>query len=77
MTVHEALRPLEGKLIVSCQAEPSDSFYGQMHLFARASVESGAAGIRANGPEDVRAIRAAVRVPVIGIHKRMQADGKS
>lgn len=36
----------------------------------------GVAGIRANGAADVRAIRASVSVPTIGIEKRMQDDGK-
>ncbi len=67
---------LLGKLIVSCQADPEDAFYGRMDLFARAAVAGGAAGIRANGPDDVRAIRAAVSVPIIGIQKRVVADGR-
>ena len=40
-----------------------------MARFAQAAVQGGAAGIRANGPEDIRAIRQAVRVPIIGIWK--------
>lgn len=71
-----AMTELKDKLIVSCQADPEDAFHGHMDLFARAAVSAGAGGIRANGPDDVRAIRAAVPVPIIGIQKRMQADGK-
>ena len=67
---------LRGKLIVSCQADPGDAFYGKMDSFAQAAVAGGAAGIRANGAVDVRAIRAAVGVPIIGIWKRPQSDGK-
>jgi N-acetylmannosamine-6-phosphate 2-epimerase/N-acetylmannosamine kinase len=33
-------------------------------------------GVRANGPEDVAAIRSSVDVPIIGIAKLMQADGR-
>jgi predicted NBD/HSP70 family sugar kinase/putative N-acetylmannosamine-6-phosphate epimerase len=46
-----------------------------MARFARAAVEGGAMGIRANGPDDVRAIRQAVKVPIIGIEKAQQDDG--
>ena len=71
-----AIDALRGKLIVSCQAGPQDAFYGGMDLYARAAAEGGAAGIRANGPDDVRSIHEAVRLPIIGIHKRLQPDGE-
>ncbi|HEX8985136.1 MAG TPA: putative N-acetylmannosamine-6-phosphate 2-epimerase, partial [Bryobacteraceae bacterium] len=71
-------RQLEGRLIVSCQAPDGDPFRdsASMARFARAAVAGGAAGIRANGVEDIRAIRQAVPVPIIGIDKRLQDDGK-
>jgi glucokinase-like ROK family protein len=47
-----------------------------MARFARAAVEGGAAGIRANGLDDVQAIRQAVNVPIIGIWKAQQDDGE-
>ena len=47
-----------------------------MARFARAAVAGGAMGIRANGPDDVRAIRQAVGVPIIGISKTLQDDGE-
>lgn len=74
----ESFRPLRGKLIVSCQAWEDDPFHGAEHMarFARAAVEGGAAGIRANGPADIRAIRATVDVPVIGLQKRIVSDGR-
>jgi putative N-acetylmannosamine-6-phosphate epimerase len=40
-----------------------------MVAMAQAAVAGGAAGIRANGPDDVAAIRKAVDVPVIGLWK--------
>jgi glucokinase-like ROK family protein len=46
-----------------------------MARFARAAVEGGARGIRAEGPEDIRAIRKAVDVPIVGIRKSRQLDG--
>jgi putative N-acetylmannosamine-6-phosphate epimerase/predicted NBD/HSP70 family sugar kinase len=73
-----SLQTLHRRLIVSCQAWEDDPFYGpgRMALFARAAVEGGAAGIRANGPDDVREIKAATGVPVIAIQKRVAADGR-
>lgn len=76
MKIPDSLRCFEGRLIVSCQADEQDAFYGRMDLFARAAVAGGAAGIRANGVHDVQAIRAAVNVPVIGIEKVVQQDGQ-
>jgi N-acetylmannosamine-6-phosphate 2-epimerase/N-acetylmannosamine kinase len=65
-------------LIVSCQASTGDAFRDSDAIarFAKAAVDGGARGIRANGPEDIRAIRAAVAVPVIGLHKAVVDDGK-
>jgi hypothetical protein len=60
MSIPESCLKLQGRLIVSCQADESDAFYGLMDRFARAAAAGGAAGIRANGPQDVRAIRNAV-----------------
>src|SRR5581483_1687076 len=69
---------LAGRLIVSCQAPDADVFRDSesMARFARAAAAGGAGGIRANSPEDVRAIRQAVAIPVIGLQKRLQPDGK-
>ncbi len=60
-----------GGLVVSCQAPRTSPLHGPapMALMARAAVTGGAAGIRANGPADVAAIRAVVGVPIIGISK--------
>lgn len=62
-------------LVVSCQARADNPLHGAafMAAMARASVQGGAAGIRANGTADVAAIRSAVDVPVIGILKRWDA----
>jgi N-acylglucosamine-6-phosphate 2-epimerase len=62
---------LRGGLIVSCQPQPDSTFKGPrvMALFARAAEMGGAAGIRANGPADVRAINRATPLPIIGINK--------
>ena len=65
------LAKLHGGLIVSCQAKPGEPFYGSkyMSVFAKCAEIAGAVGIRANGPSDIRAIRKAVKLPILGIHK--------
>lgn len=69
---------LRGGLIVSCQSSEGDAFHASslMARFARAARDGGAVGIRANSPQDIAAIREAVALPVIGIQKRMMADGR-
>ncbi|MFI0899033.1 N-acetylmannosamine-6-phosphate 2-epimerase [Streptomyces sp. NPDC020983] len=62
---------LAGRLVVSCQALPGEPLHGPVHMsaMARSAVMGGAAAVRVNGPEDVAAVRGAVRVPVIGLWK--------
>jgi glucokinase-like ROK family protein len=78
MNVPEVSRHFEGKLIASCQASRGDVFRDPLLIarLAQASLAGGAAAIRADGPEDVRAIRAITNAPIIGIYKVMQADGR-
>ena len=66
---------LRGALIVSCQAGPDEPLHGLgvMAGMARAAVQGGAGGIRAEGLPDIRSIRSAVDVPVIGLIKRKVA----
>jgi N-acylglucosamine-6-phosphate 2-epimerase/N-acetylmuramic acid 6-phosphate etherase len=63
-------------LIVSAQARADNPLHGAgfMAAMARAAEQGGAAAIRANGPDDIRAIRAASALPVIGINKIESAD---
>lgn len=70
------LKQLQGRLVVSCQAAPSPSLEdsGVLAAIAKAAVAGGSAGIRADGPENVRAIRERTGVPVVGIWKRMFPD---
>jgi predicted NBD/HSP70 family sugar kinase/putative N-acetylmannosamine-6-phosphate epimerase len=70
-------RSFEGRLIVSCQAAEGDAFRTSdaMARFARAALDGGAMGIRAEGAEDIAAIRAAVDLPIIGIRKSQHEDG--
>ncbi|RKN15778.1 putative N-acetylmannosamine-6-phosphate 2-epimerase [Micromonospora musae] len=73
------LDDLAGGLVVSCQPLPDDPDdpmrdpYVQARV-AAAVVRGGAVAVRANGPADVRAIRAAVDVPLIGLYKHGAAD---
>jgi N-acylglucosamine-6-phosphate 2-epimerase len=70
--MNSLIESLSGKLIVSCQAvagEPlNDPIY--MAAMARAVAVGGAAGIRANGADNIAAIRASVALPILGINKR-------
>jgi N-acylglucosamine-6-phosphate 2-epimerase len=63
---------LKGKLIVSCQARGDNPLYGPVFMAAMAAAaeQAGAAGIRANGVEDIAAIRRRVKLPIIGIDKQ-------
>ena len=62
---------LRGNLVVSCQAHGSHPLRdaGTIGALAECAVIGGAAGIRADGPEDIAEIKRRVQVPVIGIHK--------
>ncbi len=63
---------LRGGLIVSCQA-PDGSPLDRPEIiaaFALAAERSGARGVRINRPENIRAVRAASWMPIIGIYKQ-------
>jgi glucokinase-like ROK family protein len=47
-----------------------------MARFAQAAIAGGAAAIRANGADDIRAIRRVTAAPIIGIQKRTMEDGR-
>lgn len=61
---------LKKGLIVSCQARVDNPLHGPhfMGAMALAARDGGAVAIRANGPADIAAVKAA-GLPVIGIHK--------
>ena len=70
-SLDQLIAQLRGGLIVSCQALPDEPLHGAaiMARMALAAWEGGAVGIRANGSDDIRAIRAAVPLPLIGLYK--------
>lgn len=74
--MNPVIKNIRGGLIVSCQA-PTDTPLGQPEVLAalaEAAVRGGAVGIRANLPQNIRAIRQLVSAPVIGIYKHTLPD---
>ena len=71
MTTSDLIVSLRGGLIVSCQALPYEPLFGPeiMARLAVAAEAGGAAGIRANSPADIAAIRAVTSLPLIGLSK--------
>jgi N-acylglucosamine-6-phosphate 2-epimerase len=67
----KVIEKIKKGLIVSCQASEEEPLHGSifMQKMAIAAVEGGAIGIRANGVEDVKAIRSITDLPIIGINK--------
>ncbi|CAH0119234.1 MULTISPECIES: N-acetylmannosamine-6-phosphate 2-epimerase [unclassified Paenibacillus] len=72
MNIHEFKRGL----IVSCQAQPDEPFFGSDYMakMAVAAEMGGAIGVRVNTVPDIVAVRKAVSIPVIGIIKRQYPD---
>lgn len=70
------LDEIKGRLIVSCQALQGEPLHGasMMGHMALAAKLGGAAGIRAQGREDVLDIMRTAGLPVIGIVKRDYSD---
>ena len=61
----------KGQLIVSCQAAEGEPLHGADHIAALAQTVQmgGAAGIRIDGPENIRAVRWLSDLPLIGSYK--------
>ena len=64
---------LVGQLIVSCQAAPGTPFGNEASIAAMAlcAAKGGAGGLRVCWGDNIRAVKAATDLPVIGIHKRL------
>jgi len=67
------VKQVERQLIVSCQALPEEALFGSdiMAKMAISAARGGAKAIRANTPVDVKAIRQAVDLPLIGLYKEV------
>lgn len=63
---------LKGRLVVSCQASPGDPLEDTdaIRRMALAAIRGGAAGLRLNSVDQIRAIRRDTDLPIIGIEKR-------
>jgi N-acylglucosamine-6-phosphate 2-epimerase len=70
------IKRVEKQLIVSCQALPDEALFGSdiMAKMAVSVARGGARAIRANTPVDVKAIRQAVDLPLIGLYKEVMPD---
>ncbi|NWL88873.1 N-acetylmannosamine-6-phosphate 2-epimerase [Paenibacillus sp. 79R4] len=70
--LHSIIQSLKGGLIVSCQALEGEPFYGSDYMarFAIAAEMGKAVGIRANTPQDIRAIKQVSHLPLIGLWKQ-------
>ena len=70
------LDKVKGRLIVSCQALENEPLHSPfiMGIMAKAAMEGGAVGIRAQGVEDIIEIKKVTGLPVIGIIKRNYED---
>ena len=76
MGKQEIIDQLKGGLIVSCQMEKHAPCYSEdmVKLLAQAAVWGGACGLRINGEENVKKIKALFDIPVIGLVKIYRED---
>ena len=70
------LESLKNGLIVSCQVQKDDPIYTDdiVVKMAEAAKWAGAVAIRANSPEQIKAIKAKVDLPMIGLYKVWHED---
>lgn len=76
MNKTEIMEALKGNLVVSCQALPGEPLHSSfiMGRLAYAAYLGGAKGIRANSVEDIKEIKRNVKLPLIGIIKKVYGD---
>lgn len=72
----DLLLQLNGKLVVSCQADAGAPLDAPEHIAALAAtvVEGGAAAVRIEGTRNIEAVSARVGVPIIGLIKTHRDD---
>jgi N-acylglucosamine-6-phosphate 2-epimerase len=71
ISARTVLDQLRGQLVVSCQAAAESPLARPIHIvaLAKAAVIGGARAVRIEGIENVRTVRSAVDVPILGIVK--------
>ena len=74
--MHKTVEKLIGVVVISCQAYEATPLYGSQYMVAMAlsAQLGGASGLRACWPQDVKAVKEACSLPVIGINKKF-GDG--
>jgi N-acylglucosamine-6-phosphate 2-epimerase len=72
MTARVGIELLAGRLIVSCQAHPGTPLDSPLMIaaLAKSAELGGAGGVRVCGTAEIRAVRRAVDLPIIGLIKR-------
>ena len=72
----DILESFRNGLIVSCQVQPDDPIYSEEFVvkMAKAAEWGGAVGLRANIPEQIKAIKREVNLPLIGLWKIWHDD---
>lgn len=72
----ELIESMKNGLIVSCQVQKDDPIYTDdiVVKMAEAAKWAGAVGIRANSPEQIKAIKEKVDLPIIGLYKIWHED---
>lgn len=71
MDKNKILQKIKHGLVVSCQALSDEPLHSSfiMKRMAISAKQGGACGIRANSPEDIKEIKLAVDLPIIGLSK--------
>ena len=69
--MNDILKKWRGGLIVSCQARAGSPLAKPeiIAAFAETAEQNGAVGVRIDAPPNIRAVKAAVEIPVLGIYK--------
>jgi len=70
----DIMEKMRGHLVVSCQAAETSPLHATEHIvaLARAATLGGAQGVRIEGVRNVKAVRATIALPIIGITKIAQ-----
>jgi N-acylglucosamine-6-phosphate 2-epimerase len=76
--MNNILEKWRGGLIVSCQATAGSPLAKPeiIAAFAATAEANGAVGVRIDSPENIRAVKAAVQVPILGIYKLIREESE-